>query len=148
MALTRLLNHRRPWLGALACGLAIWLLGSMSAEASCGDWLADHPPQPQSALLHPTDFAATGRLTEEPASAPCSCRGPECRRSPLDLPAVPLREITFAEREVAAFAGPVVDQFAADSAFARPENQRQPGGAALSAPMRPPRALSLILRMS
>jgi hypothetical protein len=123
-------NHRRRFIGSLACGLAVWLLAALSAEASCGDWLVGHVSDSLQANVVNEHAAAT--------PAPCPCRGAECRRSPVELPAVPIREVTLAERDVAVLVDDEAAPAAVEGRFARPQSYRLPDRAARGAPLRPP----------
>ncbi|MCU0877679.1 MAG: hypothetical protein MUF06_07855 [Pirellulaceae bacterium] len=106
------------------------MFAALSAEASCGDWLAGHVPELPSANVD-NEFSAA-------IPVPCPCEGAECRRSPVDLPVVPIREVTLAERDIAVFADDEAAPAAVDGQIARPQSQRQPARTAPGAPLRPP----------
>jgi len=89
----------RPWrwlvLSALAVGLMGWL-GAGSAQAdSCGHYVKRLGPGFVPGKAAAEKVAAAEAAHHSPAQSPCGCRGPECRRAPLEptpsTPNSPLR---------------------------------------------------------
>jgi hypothetical protein len=68
---------RSSWVGAGLVLLFVAWTGDR-AEASCGDWLADHYAPP----------GQTEQLDDRPL-LPATCHGPNCRQSREQLPVIP-----------------------------------------------------------
>jgi hypothetical protein len=91
----RFASTRRIVIGAMLL-VAIALLDTRTAIASCGDWLADHGDSPGEAQ------GSTPSQTPTPA-VPSPCRGPQCRTLPEEpLPTSPDRRLSYQGAEWAA----------------------------------------------
>ena len=124
--------------------LAVLFLGSSGAEASCGDWLAEHRSAEAPQAIR-ADREAGGPVAPRPDDAPRlpQCHGPACRGVPF-IPVLPRDVLADALRPDPADG--VASASLGHRDVGRPfpaATDRKPLVLIVSVPIRPPRRTAL-----
>src|SRR5687768_2472250 len=86
-----------------AAAFAVVLLLPATAEASCGDWLADHGSRHSVAEERESQANVEPRSSPSQPSIPSPCHGPTCGKQPNLPPVVPPPALVSAENERSAY---------------------------------------------
>ncbi|MDA0921240.1 MAG: hypothetical protein O2945_19400 [Planctomycetota bacterium] len=86
---------RLRFIAAGFCALILQLAVEQAADASCGDWLANHSPTEMAETARPSFPGLTDSKQhvdrETPAQQPAPCHGPLCHNTPAPAsPPVPV----------------------------------------------------------